>query len=87
VSRVSVICAWPRISWTIFGCSPFENINVAKVCLRSWNLIYARDRRENEWSLRHGWRVLNSYPVGGKTVWIITEADRSVNTILLPKEY
>ena len=45
------------------------------------------DRRENERSLRRGWRLLSSYPVGGGRVWVITEADRSVTTILLPEEY
>ena len=52
-----------------------------------WGDLDEDDRRENERSLRHGWRVLSSYPVRGKTVWIITEADRSVTTILLPEEY
>ena len=45
------------------------------------------DHKENELALKHGWRLLSSYPVGGKTVWIITEADRSVTTILLLEEY
>ena len=52
-----------------------------------WGDLNAQDRRENELSLKHGWRILSSYPVGGKTVWVITEADRSVTTILLPEEY
>ena len=52
-----------------------------------WGDLDAHDRRENEWSLKHGWRVLSYYPVGEKTVWIITEADRSATTILLPEEY
>jgi hypothetical protein len=52
-----------------------------------WGDLDAHDYRENERSLKHGWRILSSYPVGGKTVWIITEADRSVTTILLPEEY
>jgi hypothetical protein len=47
----------------------------------------AHDRRENERSLRHGWRIVSSYPVGGKTIWIITEADRAITTILLPEDY
>ena len=45
------------------------------------------DRKENQLSLRHGWRVVSSYQVREKTIWIITEADRSVTTILLPEEY
>ena len=52
-----------------------------------WGELDTHDRQENEFSLKHGWRILSSYPVGGKTVWIITEADRSVTTILLPEEY
>ncbi len=52
-----------------------------------WGEVDGQDRRENERSLKQGWRILSSYPVGGKTVWIFTEADRSVTTILLPEEY
>ena len=51
-----------------------------------WGEVGAQDRRENELSLRHGWRILSSYSVGGKTIWIITETDRSSTTILLPQE-
>ncbi len=56
-----------------------------------WGELDEQDRRENERSLVHGWRILSSYPVGDsskdKRVWIITEADRSATTILLPEEY
>jgi hypothetical protein len=52
-----------------------------------WGDLDGYDRRENELSLKHGWRVVSSYPVGEKTIWIITEADRSVTTVLLPEEY
>ena len=52
-----------------------------------WGILDAHDRRENERSLKHGWRVLSSYKVGERRIWVITEADRSVTTILLPDEY
>ena len=47
------------------------------------------DARENERSLKYGWRVMSSYPVSdaGERVWIITEADRSSTCLLLPSEY
>jgi len=46
------------------------------------------DRKENELSLQHGWRILSSYTMSnGTRFWIITEADRSVTTFLLPEEY
>jgi len=54
-----------------------------------WGELDGHDRRANERSVRHGHRVLSSYPAGesGVKVWIITERDRSVTTILLPEEY
>jgi hypothetical protein len=46
------------------------------------------DVQENEYSLEHGFRVMSSYPLdNGERLWIITEADRSSTTILLPSEY
>ena len=49
--------------------------------------LCAFDRRQNQIALREGLRVLSSYEVPAGKVWIITEADRSVTTILLPEEY
>jgi len=46
------------------------------------------DRAENELSVREGFRILSAYHLGdGTRIWIITEADRSSTTILLPSEY
>ena len=67
------------------GEDPFDYL--ARHVSGDWGELDAQDRRENERSLKHGWRVLSSYPVGEKTIWVITEADRSVTTILLPDEY
>lgn len=53
-----------------------------------WGELDENDVRENELSLQHGWRILSAYKLGtGVRVWIITEADRSVTTFLLPGEY
>jgi hypothetical protein len=52
-----------------------------------WGEVNAQDSQENEQSLKQGWRIVSSYSVGEKTNWIITEADRSYTTILLPEEY
>ena len=54
-----------------------------------WGEVPPQDARDNARSLKHGWRVLSSYPVGdaGEKVWIITEADRSSTCILLPEDY
>jgi hypothetical protein len=45
------------------------------------------DKTENELSLKQGFRLLSCYKVMTEKLWIITEADRSVTTLLLPSEY
>jgi hypothetical protein len=53
-----------------------------------WGDVDEHDRRENELSLQHGWRLLSAYTLStGVKFWILTEADRSVTTFLLPDEY
>ncbi len=54
-----------------------------------WGEIPPEDARENARSLKYGFRVLSSYPIGedGQKLWIITEADRSSTCLLLPEEY
>jgi len=52
-----------------------------------WGEIPPEDARENARSLKYGFRVLSSYPVGDATCWVLTESDRSLTTILLPEEY
>jgi hypothetical protein len=53
-----------------------------------WGELCADDIRENEFSLQNGLRLLSAYRLkDGTKIWIITEADRSVTTVLLPEEY
>jgi hypothetical protein len=53
-----------------------------------WSELSDEDATENELSLREGFRVLSAYRTAkGQRLWIITEADRSSTTILLPDEY
>ena len=52
-----------------------------------WGSIDPEDRGLNERAVRSGQRVFSVYHVGGETVWVITEADRSATTILLPADY
>jgi len=53
-----------------------------------WGELDGSDKRENEFSLVDGLRLLSVYSLRtGEKIWIITEADRSVTTILLPDEY
>ena len=54
-----------------------------------WGSVCDDDKQENELSVEQGFRVLSSYtvPVCDVVIWIITEADRSVTTVLFPEEY
>ena len=53
-----------------------------------WGEVDDEDKQENEFSVQHGFRILSAYTTSaGDKLWIITEADRSATTILLPDEY
>ena len=53
-----------------------------------WGDLDAHDRQENERALTDGSRLLSAYTLkDGTRIWVITEADRSATTLLLPEEY
>lgn len=53
-----------------------------------WGELSPEDRRENEYSVNRHLRILSAYRTRkGVKLWVITEADRSATTILLPEEY
>jgi hypothetical protein len=52
-----------------------------------WGELDTEDIQENNFSLNNGYRLLSSYTTRLGKLWIITEADRSVTTFLLPEEY
>jgi hypothetical protein len=53
-----------------------------------WGDVDDEDKQANDDALIHGARLLSAYrTLRGKRLWIITEADRSATTLLLPEEY
>lgn len=53
-----------------------------------WGEVCPEDGEENELSLREGFRLLSVYRSNdGVKFWVITEADRSSTTVLLPEDY
>lgn len=53
-----------------------------------WGDLDEEDKQENDLSVREGFRILSAYTLSTKVkVWLITEADRSATTFLLPEEY
>jgi hypothetical protein len=66
--------------------------NTINYIVRHMNLdpgaLGAEDQLQNLRAVREGTRVFSAYELrDGTRIWIITEADRSVTTILLPEEY
>ena len=53
-----------------------------------WGDVSNDDRKENDLSLEKGFRLWSVYHTAkGVKFWLITEADRSVTTVLLPGDY
>jgi len=53
-----------------------------------WGTVCGDDARANTIAVATGARLLSSYELTGLgRIWVITEADRSATTILLPSEY
>ena len=53
-----------------------------------WGEIEPSDKRANDDALAFGGRLFSAYKIrDGTRFWIITEADRSVTTVLLPEDY
>jgi len=79
------------------ACSMYHQmLCLARHAQGDWGLVCPEDAASNDAAVKHGGRVLSSYPLdpakpcqgfGDNCLWIITEADRSVTTLLLPSEY
>lgn len=53
-----------------------------------WGELDAEDKQSNEWAVENGGRLFSAYTTAtGSRLWLITEYDRSVTTLLLPSEY
>ena len=64
------------------------NASLRRHAFGDWGELDPGDVQENEVSLKEGFRLLSAYKDrNGTKFWIITEADRSATTLLLPEEY
>ena len=85
-----------RVVWTryINDCVA-ENALFAEFVLDSlkrhancdWGELSDEDTKENDFSLDKHLRLFSVYKNDKFVIWVITEADRSVTTILFPSEY
>lgn len=79
VATPNVICAVPR----------YELLNAFQRHLRcDWGDVCGEDKLRNDQALLNGERLFSAYHSSDdRKFWIITEADRSATTILLPEDY
>jgi hypothetical protein len=64
----------------------------ATVCLTrhqtgDFGMLSPPDLHENHVAISCGYRIFSAYDIGCERLWVITEADRSSTTLLLPSEY
>lgn len=53
-----------------------------------WGSVSDEDKAQNDHAVDHDERIMGQYDCAGQPrIWIITEWDRSVTTILFPDEY
>ncbi|CAB3661202.1 hypothetical protein [Paraburkholderia rhynchosiae] len=54
-----------------------------------WGIVCPADAKSNNRAITDGTRILSAYELGAgkEKIWVITESDRSISTILLPSEY
>src|SRR5687768_6743346 len=83
------------------GAMAIGDLSLLNRCLNrhvrgDWGCVCEEDALTNNEALKMGMRILSAYAIdetqpckgyGDNTLWIITEADRSVTTFLLPEEY
>jgi hypothetical protein len=83
------------------GAMSIGNVFLLNRCLNrhvrgDWGHVCEEDAKTNDEAVQAGFRILSAYAIdetrpckgyGDNTLWIITEADRSVTTFLLPDEY
>jgi len=68
----------------------FVRFSLSCYMCRDWGNTCTEDKRANDDAVKNGERVLAVYNYKGNEddqIWIITEWDRSVTTILFPDEY
>ena len=52
-----------------------------------WGTVSEHDAQANDHAVHANGRVLSAYDTAGGRLWILTEADRSATTVLLPSDY
>lgn len=80
-----------RIAATRRVIDEMDGLTISRLLTRhlhcDWGDLCDEDWNRNDHAVKNGERLLSSYQVGAEKVFIITEWDRSVTTILFADEY
>jgi hypothetical protein len=78
----------PGARRAIADCGDDPDVFLFRHMTGDWGTVCDEDVKENEYSLNRHLRLFSAYELAnGKRLWVITEADRSATTLLLPSEY
>lgn len=84
---LGIVCATPGALALLCRAGLSPAILLARHQAGDWGEVAPEDALENDRSVIEGFRVLSSYCVSDGRIWVITEADRSATTLLLPEDY
>ncbi len=85
--ELGTVVTTPRARLAFSG--PYLASCVARHASGDWGDLTEEDLRSNDLALEEGAWLFSFYrhPEDGRGLYVITEADRSMTTILLPEEY
>lgn len=82
------VLATPGALAALAECGQVADALLSRHVGEDWGDLDDFDRMANNWSLLSGGRLFSAYTLTNDVkVWVITEADRSATTLLLPSEY
>ena len=85
---LGIVCATPGALETLHTCHASFTDLVARHVTGDWGDLSEEDAARNELALAQGGRLLSVYLLDTHhTIWVITEADRSATTLLVPEDY
>jgi hypothetical protein len=93
-SKITPMFALGHVVATRGSMNAMSELSIAPISLLhrhvtgDWGDLDTADRKANSDAIDSGMRIFSSYQINPETkIWIITEADRSSTTLLLPEEY
>ena len=82
------VVATPRALRALLDAEDSIAVLLARHLLGDWGDVIPAERARNDRAVSGGEHLLSEYPLhSGQRIWIVTEADRSVTTVLVSDEY